>query len=207
MRFLSLRHAIYRELEKGLFRFLAARQRRAHTVIVFERDLRLIGMPRLKLAQHSSLKIGAQCILRSESASNPIGIDQPITFCTLAHGAQIIIGDNVGISGGTICARELVEIGRDTLIGANTYIFDNDFHPLDPIARAKDDYSAVRSAPVRIGTNVFIGTRSIVLKGVTIGDNTVIGAGSVVTHSIPSNCVAGGNPCTVRGQLPSTYAQ
>ncbi|HWT65859.1 MAG TPA: DapH/DapD/GlmU-related protein, partial [Terracidiphilus sp.] len=56
---------------------------------------------------------------------------------------------------------------------------------------------AVGAAPVRVGRNVFIGTGSIVLKGVEIGDGSVIGAGSVVTKSIPANCIAAGNPCKV----------
>lgn len=207
MSFLSIRHEVYRKIEKQLFNFLVARQRRSNVEIEIANDLKIIGLPRLKLTRNSSLKIGAHCILRSKPSSNPIGIDQPVTICTLEKGAQIFIGDKVGMSGGTICARELVEIGFGTLVGANTYIFDNDFHALDPIARVNDDYSEVRSAPVRIGANVFIGTRSIILKGVNIGDNAIIGAGSVVTRNIPANCLAGGNPCVVLGPLPNCHAQ
>lgn len=206
MSLLSIRHAMYRKIEKQLFKILVARQRRLDVVIDYSTDLQLMGLPRLKLIQNSTLKIGAQCILRSQPSSNPIGIDQPVTICTLEEGAKILIGERVGMSGGTICARELVEIGSGTLVGANTYIFDNDFHALDPIARVKDDYSAVRTAPVRIGANVFIGTRSIILKGVNIGDNAIIGAGSVVTRNIPANCLAGGNPCVVLGPLPNCHA-
>lgn len=52
-----------------------------------------------------------------------------------------------------------------------------------------------KSAPVVIGDYVFIGARSIVLKGVTIGEKSIIAAGSVVTKDVPANCLAGGNPC------------
>ena len=200
MNIFSLRHSLYRKVEMTLFDLRIAQMKNRQVHIGYGSNLQLVGLPRLQLMKDSELRIGAQCIFRSRPESNPIGVDQPVTFCTLLATAKIVIGDRVGISGGTICARQLIEIGDGTLIGANTYIFDNDFHPIDPIARAEDDYSLVRSAPVRIGSNVFIGARSIILKGVTIGDNAVIGAGSVVTQNIPCNAVAGGNPCKVRGQ-------
>jgi len=200
MSFFSLRHKLYREIDKSLVGLHVTRLRHRKVLITYGADVQWIGLPRLQLCPNTVLQIGARCIFRSNPESNPIGVDQPVTFCTLLAAAKIVIGNCVGISGGTICARQLIEIGSGTLIGANTYIFDNDFHAIDPIARAADDYSQVRSAPVRIGANVFIGARCIILKGVTIGDNAIIGAGSVVTQSIPSNVVAAGNPCTVRGQ-------
>lgn len=198
MSILALRHSFYREVERSLFRLRVAQLRRRQVGIEYDTDLQLIGLPRLQLETNTKLIIGARCIFRSKAGSNPIGVDQPVTFCTLLSKAKIVIGNGVGISGGTICARQLIEIGDGTLIGANSYIFDNDFHAIDPVARAKDDYSVVRSAPVRIGSNVFIGTRCIILKGVTIGDNAVIGAGSVVSQSVPSGAVAAGNPCKAR---------
>lgn len=197
----SLRQRLDRQIEMLLLRLRVARLRQRHVLITCGIDLQWIGLPRFQLANNTELRIGAECILRSKPSSNPIGIDNPITFYTLLPNAKIVIGDRVGISGGSICARQLIEIGSGTLIGANTYIFDNDFHPIDPIARANNDDALVRSAPVRIGANVFIGARSVILKGVTIGDNAVIGAGSVVSQSIPPNVIAAGNPCMVRAQL------
>jgi acetyltransferase-like isoleucine patch superfamily enzyme len=81
-------------------------------------------------------------------------------------------------------------------------ITDTDFHPLDPAGRryCKDD-SRIRCAPVRLEDNVFVGAGSTILKGVTIGRNSVIGAGSIVTKSIPANVVAAGNPCRPIGKL------
>lgn len=201
MSIFSLRHQLYRETEMSLFRLRVAHMRWRQIQIEFGTDLRLIGLPRLMLSRNSELTIGAQCVFRSKPDSNPIGVDQPVTFCTLLATAKIVIGNRVGISGGAICSRQQIEIGDGTLIGANTYIFDNDFHAIDPVERAADDYSSVRSAPVRIGSNVFIGARSLILKGVTIGDNAIIGAGSVVTQSVPGNSIAAGNPCKVRNQL------
>lgn len=201
---LAYRHRLYRAYERLIFKLRVARLRKRRIFIAYGDDSQFIGVPRLMLGKETELRIGSQCIFRSNPESNPIGVDQPITFCTLLPSAKILIGDRVGMSGGTICARQLIEIGNDTLIGANTYIFDNDFHAIDSIARAADDYTQVRAVPVRIGSNVFIGTRCIILKGVSIGDNTIIGAGSVVTQSIPANAVASGNPCTVRLQRHAT---
>lgn len=61
----------------------------------------------------------------------------------------------------------------------------------------RDDFNIVKARPIVIGKNVWITTRCIILGGVTIGDNSVIGAGSVISRDIPANCFAAGNPCTV----------
>lgn len=204
MSIFSLRHTLYREVEKLFFRLRVARLRQRQVRVQYGDGLQLFGLPRFALMRDTELAIGSKCVFRSNPESNPIGVDQPVTFSTLLPTAKIVIGNGVGISGGSICARQLIEIGDGTLIGANTYIFDNDFHSIDPTERAADDSSTVRSAPVRIGSNVFIGARSVILKGVTIGDNAVIGAGSVVSKNVPCNAVAAGNPCRVRGQLKSS---
>ena len=197
MSIFAFRHRVYRKFELAAFNAKIFYLKRKNVRIEVGADLSLFGSPQFQVKPDTEVRIGANCILRSKRNSNPIGVDHPVTFCTLQSQAKIVIGNSVGISGGTICARQLIEIGANTLIGANAYIFDNDFHPIDSVARAKNVESATRCAPVSIGSNVFIGARSIVLKGVTIGDNTVIGAGSVVSKSIPPNVIASGNPCRV----------
>ncbi len=81
------------------------------------------------------------------------------------------------------------------MVGANVLITDTDWHPLDPYKRHKSEFT--KTKPVKIGNNVFIGVNSIILKGTEIGDNSVIGAGSVVAGIIPPNVIAAGNPCKV----------
>jgi acetyltransferase-like isoleucine patch superfamily enzyme len=109
--------------------------------------------------------------------------------------ARIVIGTNTGISGSTICAADSIRIGSDCLIGSGVMIVDNDFHAIDPRNRRSNcNHADIASAPIIIGNNVFIGAQSIILKGVSIGDNSVIGAGSVVRASIPENTIATGNP-------------
>ena len=110
---------------------------------------------------------------------------------------MIEIGNQVGISGTTIYAREKISIGDNTLIGANTKIFDNDFHPLDVDARNNNQFDKLVLKPVEIGQNVFIGCNCIITKGTKIGDNCVIGAGSVVHGEFPDNVVIAGNPARI----------
>lgn len=83
--------------------------------------------------------------------------------------------------------KEIV-IGDHVMVGANTCIGDRDDHP---------ERLGTSPQPVHIGNNVFIGMHCIVMKGVTIGDNSIIGAGSIVTKDIPANCIAAGVPCKV----------
>ncbi|MDB4754066.1 acyltransferase [Akkermansiaceae bacterium] len=106
---------------------------------------------------------------------------------------------NIGASTATnnnvfIVANNSVEIGEECLIGEQVTIYDSDFHALKREDR-KDSMGT--SAPVRIHDGVWLGSRVMVLKGVEIGENAVIAAGSVVTSSIPSNVIAGGIPARV----------
>jgi acetyltransferase-like isoleucine patch superfamily enzyme len=100
-------------------------------------------------------------------------------LCTWSKGAKIEIGNDVGISGGSIVANKSIEIGDGTLIGANTTIIDTDFHPIKSNNR-RYDKKGIASKPIKIGKNVFIGMNCIVLKGSTISDNSVIPAGTIV---------------------------
>ncbi|MDP8910139.1 MAG: acyltransferase [Chloroflexota bacterium] len=91
-----------------------------------------------------------------------------------------------------------IRIGRDGLFGANIEIFDSNFHDLHPARRRS---GRQRMAPVEIGDNVFVGMGVKILKGVTIGADCVIGAGAVVSSSIPPGVVAAGNPARVIREL------
>lgn len=153
------------------------------------------GIPYLFRVPGSRIVIGKNNIINSAFKSNNIGLFARSRITTNKRGAEILIGDNVGMSAVTISAFERIEIGDKTLIGGNVLITDSDWHPLDPIYRGQYDKAVTK--PVCIGKNVFIGTRSIILKGTVIGDNTVIGAGSVVSGNIPANVIACGNPCRV----------
>lgn len=108
--------------------------------------------------------------------------------------ASLYIGDNVGISTTCIVCRKEIKIGNYTKIGAGCMITDSNHHSLDYIKRQSDDFHDAKCAPVNIGSNVFIGMRSIILKGVNIGDKSIVAAGSVVSRDIPKDEIWGGNP-------------
>ncbi len=91
-----------------------------------------------------------------------------------------------------------ITIGDYVNIGAGCLIMDSNFHSTDWRMRmTKEDTKNARTAPIKIGDAAFIGARSIICKGVTIGDHAMIAAGSVVVSDIPANCMAGGNPARV----------
>ena len=105
------------------------------------------------------------------------------------------IGEGVRMSGTTICAVERVVIGDRSVIGANVTIADTDFHSLDPsICSSPNDGDAAIVRPVQIGSDVFIGGGTYILKGVSIGDRAVMGAASVVTRDVPPDTIVAGNP-------------
>jgi len=155
------------------------------------------GLPILSFTHKSSVYIGNKVTFRSNSKWNSLGINHPCILSTLSSDAEIIIGDEVGMSGVSICAMKKICVGNKTLIGANVKIMDTDFHPIASTNRLYEKISMSDCAEVNIGSNVFIGANSLILKGVKIGDNSVIGAGSIVIKSIPENVIAAGNPCKI----------
>ena len=106
-------------------------------------------------------------------------------------------------------SEDRIEIGSYCLISWNVGIADSDFHPLEPAQRLIDAQALapyfenrpprpkLKTAPVMIGDNVWIGMNATILKGVTIGNNSVVAAGSVVTKAVPANVVVAGNPAVV----------
>ena len=109
-------------------------------------------------------------------------------------GHHLHLGNGIYINYGLTCVDDThIYIGDRTLLGPNCTLAAAG-HPIDPeLRRMGYQYNA----PVRIGQNCWLGAGVIVLPGVTVGDNAVIGAGSVVTRDLPSNVVAVGNPCRV----------
>jgi acetyltransferase-like isoleucine patch superfamily enzyme len=162
---------------------------------------RLYGVPIIQRHRRSVMTFGPGLQLRSLTRSNPLGINHHVLLATIREGAVLEVGENFAMSGGSICAAGHVSIGNNVAIGANTTIVDTDFHPLDPQKR-REARAAGAILPVIIEDDVFIGMNCLVLKGVTIGRRSVIGAGSVVNKSVPPGVVAAGNPARVVRELP-----
>ena len=114
--------------------------------------------------------------------------------------ASVNISDGVCINNNAviIAEREKISIEKNTLIRNDFTVYDSNFHNLDPNLRIS---GTAKTAAVVIGENVFIGSRVTILKGVKIGNNSIIASGAVVTSSIPDNCIAGGIPAKVIRQI------
>ncbi|HEV2804495.1 MAG TPA: acyltransferase [Chthoniobacterales bacterium] len=135
--------------------------------------------------------------------------------CSFAIGVNghCTVGDFTLMNGALVMAEERIEIGSHCLISWNVGIADSDFHPLAPAQRIIDAHALapfftgrpprppLRTAPVIISDNVWIGMNAIILKGVTIGENSVVAAGAVVTKSVPPGVVVAGNPAVITKQL------
>ena len=131
--------------------------------------------------------------------------------CSFAIGpnGRCKVGDFTLLNGALIMAEDRIEIGSHCLVSWNVGIADSDFHPLEPAQRMVDAKALapfyqdrpprpkLRTAPVIIADNVWIGMNATILKGVTIGENSVVAAGSVVTKPVPPNVVVAGNPAVV----------
>lgn len=153
------------------------------------------GIPFVMVALGGKCTIGKGFRINNELKGNPIGRPQKCTF-VVDKGAELKIGNNVGMSSTAIVAHQLVEIDDNVKIGGGTCIYDTDFHSLNSELRNNFDIDREHkaNAPVHIKKNAFIGAHSTILKGVTIGENAIIGACSVVTKSVPDNEIWAGNP-------------
>ncbi len=138
--------------------------------------------------------IGANCKFDDATGS-------PNVLWTHSPDAVIQIGDNCYINGAEITAQTAITIQRSCLI-ADCLIMDTDFHSVYADRKA----SGARTAAVEIGENVWVGKRAMILKGVSVGTNSVIGAGAVVRTSVPANVVVIGNPHQIAKHLPAANA-
>lgn len=106
----------------------------------------------------------------------------------------IEIGNNTGISNSTFRIKQGIKIGNNVNVGGDCKFYDSDMHSVDYADRMLFPDEKIKTAPITIKDGVWIGAHSIILKGVTIGERSVIAAGSVVTKSIPDDELWGGNP-------------
>lgn len=133
------------------------------------------------------------------------------TFACKGNG-RITLGKNSWVGAGTVIGSvEEISIGDYAIISTEVHIYDNNNHPTDPALRQKMCESGFHSElwgwqhadakRIKIGDRVWIGERSTILKGVTIGNDSIVAAGSVVTHDVPSNSIAAGNPAKIVKQI------
>ena len=168
-----------------------------------------------------NVHIGAECFIerreafdRFRSERDPgLVLGDRVQVLTWTHfnvepTGSIAVGDDSVLVGAVFMCADSIRIGAGCVISYNVTLADSDFHPLDATARRRDAIAssptgdrsqrpALVTRPVIIGDRVWIGTGAIILKGVRIGDDATIAAGTVVTRDVPPNAVAAGNPAVV----------
>lgn len=149
--------------------------------VIIGNNTRIYGLVSFRVPKDSFLKIGDNVVIKSGFNLNPLSRNIR-TAIKLEPGAFITIGNNTGISSASIWAMTSIEIGDFVNIGADAIITDSDWHSLDPKIRRNpsDDIEYAKSKKVIIGDDVLVGTRSIILKGTTLLNGVVVGAGTVV---------------------------
>ena len=171
--------------------------------IDFQGAVRILGkLPYLKMFKNSQCIIGPNVVLNSDFRKSNTALTNR---CKLVMGYEgtIQIGENTQLNGVSITAYKRVVIGKNCQIASATFITDTDFHPVDPAERKKQvcglkyDMEMVAKKEVTIGDNVWIGWGAILLKGVQIGDNSIVAAGSVVLGQFPGNVIIAGNPAKI----------
>ena len=149
------------------------------------------GLPRFHKHPTATITIAGGCTFRSAGWSNTVGINRRC-FVSAGRGGSVQIGRDCGFSGAVVAASKEIRIGDRVLVGANCTICDTDRHPLDPADRSSG--VAAEAAAIDIGDDVFLGMNVVVLKGIRIGNSTVVAANSVVARSLPSGVLAAGVP-------------
>ncbi|WP_407709938.1 acyltransferase [Arthrobacter nitrophenolicus] len=157
------------------------------------------GPIQIDVFRGSEVILGDQVIMNALASHNTLEARGANIIKTLTPNAILRIGQRTGITSSTISAATSIEIGERVLIGGGVVITDSDHHVVSPFNVEERRNAGLpqshASHRVRIDDDVFIGARSIILKGVAIGKGSVIGAGSVVTKDIPPGVIAAGNPC------------
>lgn len=156
--------------------------------------LRCSGPVSLRIHRNGSLVIGSNVTINASFLANPVGSGCGASIW-VGPGAVLLIGDDVGMSHMEIVCTHSIEIGQGTKIGGGVRIYDSDFHSLDYRRRQQVPDTGVVRKPINIGKNVFIGAYAMILKGVQIGDASVVGASSLVSRDVPAAEIWAGNPC------------
>ena len=157
------------------------------------KGLAVRGWVQLHVAPTGTVSIGDNVRINSGFGNNAVGGFRRMGIWVGPEGV-LSIGNNVGLSSSTIVCMKEVMVADDVYVGGDCKIYDTDFHSIRAADRLSRPDPGVQLAPVRLGRACFIGGHSILLKGSEVGDEAVVGAGSVVTKAIPPGQVWGGNP-------------
>jgi acetyltransferase-like isoleucine patch superfamily enzyme len=168
-----------------------------HKHVISKGRVNVSGVPILCFKHNGKLVLGNNVSLKSNRKSYHLNMHSPVKLMANRENAVIEIGDNTRINGSCIHAYKRITIGKNCLIAANCQIFDGSGHDLS-FSEVENRINTIGEAKeIHIEDNVWIGANCIVLPGVTIGNGSVISAGSVVHKNIPPMCLAAGNPIQI----------
>jgi acetyltransferase-like isoleucine patch superfamily enzyme len=159
--------------------------------VVIGRNFRVVG--KLDIRGPGTVIFGDDCFVTSTYI-------QPTTPWTHSPDAVIKFGNGVGLAGTRLGCEVSIEVGDNCGL-SDSRILDTDFHNPRDTSGNRQNSAPASAQGVRIGNNVWLGTACMILKGVTIGDNAVVGAGAVVGTSVPPNVIVFGNPAKVIWKL------
>jgi acetyltransferase-like isoleucine patch superfamily enzyme len=167
-------------------------------------DVKILGpLPHFKIPRNGVVIFGNNVVLNSDFSKTNTSLTYRCKFVT-GYDGKIQIGDNTMFNGVCVVSYKQVTIGKNCQIASSTMISDTDFHPVDPSERELQvtgqefKFTSVKSVDIVIADNVWVGWNCTILKGVIIGENSIVAAGSVVTSGIyPPNCIIAGNPAKV----------
>lgn len=165
--------------------------------ICLGKNIRIKGFPIVFLKKKGSIILEKNVTLNSSNFGYHINMHSPVKLMADRPNAKIIIGENSRIHGTCIHAYKQIKIGKNCLVAANTQIIDGSGHDLCLENPSNRINTIGDTKEINIEDNVWIGANCIILPGVTIGEGSVIAAGSVVSKDIPSRCVAAGNPAKI----------
>jgi acetyltransferase-like isoleucine patch superfamily enzyme len=197
---LNIAYAFPRQLSRlfhlagALYGSLIGRAYLSLSGVRFYNDLKMRSLPIVSRAPGAIITIGHACDIRNRLQENLAGITHRTVLCALRPGAAIHIGNHVGISGAILHCTSRIIIDDYVSIGAGARLYDNDLHPLDADSRRTNLPEHIEGSPIHICSDVWIGTGALILKGVTVGERSIIAARSVVTHDVPPNTLVGGVP-------------
>ena len=169
----------------------------------YGRNLRVDGRVIIRVARRGAIRLGQNVAINSRTGSNLVGRTNPTIFHCMGDG-HITFGNNSGCSFAVLSSKSSICVGDHTKIGGNTRIYDHDYHALNYLSRRSPDSDVAdcKTAPVVIGDDILIGANAIILKGVTIGKRSIVGAGAVVSiKNVPPGSLLAGNPARILRNL------
>jgi acetyltransferase-like isoleucine patch superfamily enzyme len=152
--------------------------------VQYGNGLRITSLPFVRRHPEATIRLGDGVTIQNLLSENPAGITHRCSLVAATPRARLIVGDNVGMSG---------------VVGVSVY--DTDHHPIHWEARRRHDQGAIRTAAVRICEDAWIGANATILKGVTIGERSIVAACAVVTSDVPPDCIVAGIPARIVRRL------